>query len=114
MRLLSPWILASLLGACDLAEVLEGEACHVDADCARSQGCARTEAERALELPGVCADEDTPCIADEQLGCACMPEDDATGCDFKAVPFEFEYPDMMCDPVVAVCVAIVPDPTTGG
>lgn len=97
-------MLAMLVAACDQSGTTEGQPCDVDKDCWHKQECARTDAERTADLPGVCEDEGTGCLAGQQLGCACDPMDSSLDCSFPAVPSAIEYPDMTCEPMQRICV----------
>jgi hypothetical protein len=103
---LSMCVLASgVLAGCDLADALEGEPCAVPKDCWRTQECARTADEVALDLPGLCMPKGTGCIFGEQLGCGCDPYDSALNCTYSAAGVEgLEYPKMVCDTVQLVCL----------
>lgn len=107
-------LLAALFAtACDLTAELEGEPCGTDRDCTHKQQCARTDDERAAGLPGVCADKGTDCIAGEQLGCSCEPEDPSVSCSTPALSSTVEYPEMACDPTANVCVLATEVETEG-
>jgi len=107
-------ILFIALGACDLSEELEGELCEVEQDCWHKQECARTEAERQADLPGVCSDKGTGCTPGQQLGCVCDPNDGSMDCSYSISPLGEEYPAMMCEPTQLVCVIATPDASTEG
>ena len=104
MRLAAIILAAGLTDSCDLSDDLEGEPCAVQRDCWHEQECARTDAERELDLPGICAEKGTGCTPGQQLGCACVPDEPDMDCSFTIVPTEMEYPDMTCDPSTRVCV----------
>jgi hypothetical protein len=89
---------------CNLSEQLAGEPCAVAEDCWRTQECARTAEEAALELPGMCLPEGTGCVRGQQLGCACDPMDYEADCGIAAAKIEVEYPNMICDPDRRICV----------
>jgi hypothetical protein len=97
------WILVAALG-CDLSEQLEGEPCDVADDCSHKQTCARTDAERELDLPGICAAKGVDCVEGQQLGCDCVPDDYELDCTIAAAPSIVEYPSMTCEPTQRVCV----------
>ncbi len=98
-------VVASVVGACDLSEQLEGEPCKVAKDCWHTQECVRTADEAILDLPGLCQPKGTECIAGRQLGCACVPSDPSLSCTLPAVPPELyaTYPKMVCDPKLLLC-----------
>lgn len=104
---------AGLVGACDLADELEGEPCTVEDDCWHTQECSRTEAERFYMLPGVCEPEGTGCVVGRQLGCACNPLDPAANCTALALPYGLQatYPRMVCDAALLQCTVA---PQQGG
>jgi hypothetical protein len=112
MRRLISIVLLTL--ACDLSEELDGEPCDVQEDCWHKQECARTQAERISDLPGVCADKGTGCTPGQQLGCVCVPDDSSMDCSYSLHSIETGYPAMMCDPTQLVCVIATPDASTEG
>ena len=102
--------LVMLFGGCDLSPQLKGQPCLVEKDCWKSQECARTADEEALELPGMCQPEGTGCVVGGQLGCACVLDILGNDCSIAAVvPALLEtYPRMVCDPKALVCVQAPP------
>lgn len=104
--------LAALPCACDLTDELKDQPCDVDDDCwPDKQHCARTDLERQSDLPGVCKPKDIACVPGQQLGCPCSPTEYEMNCTSAAVPSAIDYPVMVCDEALLVCV-IEPMDTT--
>lgn len=101
-RLLHLALTLTSLGGC-LNDRLVDEPCIDDKECWTDQVCARTQAERDAELPGVCRPRGESCVPDEQLGCSCDPSS-YSACSQSALPSAFDYPAMVCDPGAMVCV----------
>lgn len=101
-RHLAALFVLAAIGGC-LSSRLEGEPCIEDKECWTDQVCARTDAERAADLPGVCRPEGESCVPGKQLGCSCDAAD-YSACGQAALPSEFEYPEMICDATALVCV----------